>query len=114
MGSDEGLLCTKCLLQYSGAWRNNFFGLRKWVCPRCRHESTWPMTTTRMVVYWVIVALFTVFAINMFAQYGTPPMPGIIAILIIIAPGMNYEAKRKLRDAQARLRAQLAAMPPPG
>ena len=113
MAAQERLLCTHCLLPFGGTWGTNFIGLRKWLCPRCRHENVWPMTIARETVYWVLLAAFTVIFVYVAFVLRTTPMPGVLFVLLIVAHALNYGAKQRLKEALARERQPLAAHPPP-
>jgi hypothetical protein len=106
----EKRICMSCLKDVEVLSAVNFLGFPKFACPECKEIQKHPLATARKSVYQILVLAVGAYCVYVFSQGGIP-MPGIIAILLIISVVEDLAVTAKLKDAKRR---QEAAKRSPG
>jgi hypothetical protein len=111
--SNAAFICTRCLAPHAGDVDKTFLGHRQFTCAACRQVVRYPLTTTFVVVYWIVIGLSGIGTIATLAQ-GQLPIPGIFAVLMSVAIAQDFAIKREVAAARSRLAAGgTAGAPPP-
>jgi hypothetical protein len=97
----DDVVCTHCQKTFRSMSRKTFLGFHKYACTACESTVIYPLGTATRVVYWVVVALFLIFAVVGLLN-GEVPVPGLLLI------GGGYAL---VRDAS--IRRQLKELPQP-
>lgn len=97
--------CTKCKHEFSQAPKQSFLGFKTIVCPECKKILTYPLTTTRIIIYWVIFIWMT-FQVyitlteditgNISYVFGQLAVPGMLLIPAIVALFKNWNLNKSL------------------
>lgn len=101
------LTCKKCNNEFSQEPKQSFLAFKTTVCPECKNVSTYPLTTARIIIYWVIFIWMT-FQVyitltkditgNISYDLGQLAVPGMLLIPAIFALFKSWSLNRSLRN----------------
>ena len=95
-------ICPHCEARFNALPKRTFLGFQKFVCPECKKNVVYPLTTGYRTTYWVLFVLMVLSIIGAFSR-GEYGVPGGLGIAVAIA--LIRDRSIKIRVAE---RAQLA------
>jgi hypothetical protein len=95
------LLCSECAQMVDAQPKVNFLGFPKFHCPACSREAKHPLSTARLVVYWVLALAAIAWSLSIVASGGIP-MFGVLPALIIAALVIDFPVRSHFNKARRR------------
>jgi DNA-directed RNA polymerase subunit RPC12/RpoP len=99
--SGENYVCLSCHREFPEIEevKKSFLGFEKWTCPHCQNKNLYPLTTSYVVIYVLILAGTALASIAAMTR-GEMPMPGLVAIAAVIGLVKNGQIKAEVRQAE--------------
>jgi hypothetical protein len=99
-GPNGEWICTRCCNDFNPPKKvkQSLLGFYKIKCPHCSHLIYYPLPTSYIVIYVILLIAFAAGSIAVMAQ-GAIPVPGLLIIAVIIALALNGDHKRKIARA---------------
>lgn len=92
MAKEMTITCRMCGSTSVGKIKIASLGLRKYTCPTCNHKHSLPMTRTRRIAYWVLVAVIVAASV----VFKTP-VGWLLMLLLLGALYMDYSVKDNIK-----------------
>jgi uncharacterized protein (DUF983 family) len=96
MNDSAPVACPTCGAASSKTLPKTFLGFRKLHCVNCGADSTLPLSSGYRLTYLVVFAAMIVVGISIYRQ-GQVPLPGFIAIAIVIALIRDFALRKRVR-----------------
>jgi hypothetical protein len=94
----EDVVCSECLSQVEAAPKLTFLGLKRFSCPSCLKDFTYPMSDGRRRGYIVATAVLALATAAGYVLAHVLPLAGILPLGILL--GLNQDAKARKRMAR--------------
>ena len=102
----EGV-CRSCGSRFSGIPRRSFYGFQELVCPECKKETTYPLTSGFRITYWIVLVYLVVVSIDDMNQGRHSFLVTTLAIVLVLAIARDWIVRRDIRSNRSKAKTDI-------
>jgi len=107
METKNEYLCPSCMsmVEVSVKPKRSFMGFFKVICPNCKKEFRYPISSGYTAFYWILLIGNAVWALYLISQgrFGVNPIGLIVCIFVIISLVKSSKLKREIDQLKEKL-----------